>query len=67
MHVKQINAEVSGEDSDSTVFRQPALAPCESKDSDIVIFATGSSLLPDGRRLGSIVSSTTLKLCTSCD
>lgn len=64
MAVKPVDAQVQGEDVDSTMFRQPALVPRESKTSDIVIFATGSSLLPDGRRLGSAVSQSNLNHIT---
>lgn len=54
--IKPFQAHVQGEDPEVTVFRQPALAPGRLGSGYITVYATGSSLLPDGRRLGSIVS-----------
>lgn len=36
-------------------FRQPTVAPRAGQDEPIILYAVGSSLLPDGRRPGAIV------------
>lgn len=44
--------------SKGIIFRQPAVAPRQSRDELIQVYAVGTSCLPDGRRLGAIVGYT---------
>lgn len=53
--VRPVDARIDEKTGDGTIFRQPTIAPRARQEDPFTIYATGCSLLPDGRRLGGIV------------